>query len=50
MNVVGMDNDKLSALTDIISLDGAVELTVQGYVRSLVNKQVSLLVEGGTVL
>jgi len=50
MDVVGMENDQLSALTDIIFGDGSVEFTVKGYSRSLVKKQVTFLVEGGTVL
>jgi len=50
LDVVGMENDELSALTDIILSEGAVELSVKGYSRSLVKNQVTFLVEGGTVL
>jgi len=50
LDVVGMENDDLSALTDIILSKGAVELSVKGYSRSLVKNQVTFLVEGGTVL
>jgi len=50
LDVVRMENDDLSALTDIILSKGAVELSVKGYSRSLVKNQVTFLVEGGTVL
>jgi len=50
LDVVGMKNDDLSALTDLILSEGAVELSVKGYSRSLVKNQVTFLVEGGTVL
>jgi len=50
LDVVGMDNEELRALTAISLWEGAVEFTVRGYARSLINKQVSLFVEGGSIL
>jgi len=50
LDVVGMENDDLSAVSDIILGDGAVELSIKGYSRSLVKNQVTFLVDGGTVL